>query len=77
MPLAKSAGKIMIDHTDIPFEALAAEIPSTPISVAVSKPSRHSRLRDVPAGDGVSQYGDFARRLAQFSGAEKRAGGSG
>ena len=38
MPLAKSAGKIMIDHTDIPLEALAAEIPSTPISVAVSKP---------------------------------------
>ena len=28
----------MIDHTDIPLEALAAEIPSTPISVAVSNP---------------------------------------
>ncbi|MNS41436.1 hypothetical protein D3C72_737870 [compost metagenome] len=28
----------MIDHTDIPFEALAAEMPSTPISVAVSNP---------------------------------------
>ncbi|MOA07507.1 hypothetical protein D3C78_1272080 [compost metagenome] len=38
IPLANSAGKIIIDQTDMPCDALAAEIPSTPISVAVSNP---------------------------------------
>src|SRR5580700_3634516 len=39
IPAVNSAGNTRIDQTDKPLDASAAEIPSTPISVAVSKPS--------------------------------------
>src|ERR1039458_3676923 len=42
MPAANSAGNTMIDHNDNPFDASAAEMPNSPISVAVSKPSPKS-----------------------------------
>src|SRR5215469_1084541 len=39
MPAVNSAGNTRIDQIDRPFDASAAEMPSNPISVAVSKPS--------------------------------------
>ena len=38
MPAANSAGKTMIDQMGRPFDACEAEMPSSPISVAVSNP---------------------------------------
>src|ERR1017187_8189460 len=46
MPAANSIGNTRIDHSDSPLEASAAEMPSKPISVAVSNP----RPNSMPSG---------------------------
>ena len=42
IPAANSTGNTRIETSDSPFDASAAEIPNSPISVAVSKPSPNS-----------------------------------
>jgi len=65
MPAVNSAGKTRIDQMERPLAAPAAEMPSSPTSVAVSKPRPNSRPSGYMVPAALDQLEQPAKQAAE------------